>query len=251
MTEEKHHADIRYFCAPTGRYHARAAAAGGCERLLDGRSEADPLGIPARLFRNGSDQAAQERCDFVAADYAPTSYDKVVVEPVEWYAPERNDKTKEKLKANFHSRLVERLSTKYRVVDASEAGPGTLRVRSAITGTRPARWYLNLPAQAAQLALGGIGLFRPSAGGASEEMQIQDAVSGRPLVQVATFRNGKPWHVSGSYVPYDHARGAFTEASKLLTEVATTPDASRVAAAKTPDATQVAVAKLEVASAPR
>jgi hypothetical protein len=164
---------------------------------------------------------------FVAADYAPAAYDRVVVEPVEWYAPGRDDKTRNKLKADFHTRLVQSFATRYRVVDASEAGPGTLRVRSAITGTRPARWYLNVPAQAAQLALGGIGLFRPSSGGASQEMQIQDAVSGRPLVQVATFRNGKPWHVSGSYVPYDHARGAFTQASKLLVEVATQPDASR------------------------
>jgi hypothetical protein len=170
---------------------------------------------------------------FVAADYAPGAYDKVVVEPVEWLAPTRSDETKEKLKADFRSRLVRSFGTKYRVVDASEAGPGTLRIRSAITGTRPARWYLNVPAQAAQLALGGIGLFRPSSGGASEEMQIQDAVTGRPLVQVATFRNGKPWHVSGSYVPYDHARGAFTDASKLLMEVATAPEASRSGAPRT------------------
>lgn len=177
---------------------------------------------------------------FVAADYAPGAYDKVVVEPVEWLAAARSEETREKLKADFRTRLVRSFGTKYRVVDAAEAGPGTLRVRSAITGTRPARWYLNLPAQAAQVALGGIGLFRPSSGGASEEMQIQDAVTGRPLVQVATFRNGRPWHVSGSYVPYDHARGAFTEASKLLVEVATMPDASRTAAPR-----------IEVASAAR
>lgn len=170
---------------------------------------------------------------FVSSDYAPVAYDKVVVEPVEWYAPGRDDKTRNKLKADFHRRLVQSFATKYRIVDASEAGPGTLRVRSAITGTRPARWYLNVPAQAAQLALGGNGLFRPSSGGASQEMQIQDAVSGRPLVQVATFRNGKPWHVSGSYVPYDHARGAFTQASKLLVEIATSPDTSRAPATKT------------------
>jgi hypothetical protein len=76
---------------------------------------------------------------FVAADYAPGAYDKVVVEPVEWLAPTRSDETKEKLKADFRSRLVRSFGTKYRVVDASEAGPGTLRIRSAITGTRPGR----------------------------------------------------------------------------------------------------------------
>jgi hypothetical protein len=176
---------------------------------------------------------------YVAADYAPTNYTKVIVDPVEWYAPPRNEKTEARLSADFHERLVRSFSTKYEVVDAAKAAPGVLRVRSAITGTRPSRWYYNVPAQAVQLALGGIGLFRPSSGGASQEMQVQDAVTGRPLVQVATFRNGKPWHVSGSYVPYDHARGAFTEASKLLTVVTSQPQKSLAAAAP---ATQVASA---------
>lgn len=164
---------------------------------------------------------------YVAADYAPADYTKVIIDPVEWHAPSRDEKTKAKLSADFHERLVRSFSAKYEVVDTTQAAPDVLRVRSAITGTRPSRWYYNIPAQAAQLALGGIGLFRPSSGGASQEMQVQDAVTGRPLVQVATFRNGKPWHVSGSYVPYDHARGAFTDASKLLTEVTIRPDSSR------------------------
>lgn len=106
-----------------------------------------------------------------------------------------------------------------------------MRVRSAITGTRPARWYYNLPAQAAQVAVGGLGLFRPSSGGASEEMQVQDSVSGSPLIQIATFRNGKPWDVKGSYVPYDHARTSFTDASKLLAEIAAQPPGTEPIAA--------------------
>jgi hypothetical protein len=167
---------------------------------------------------------------YVAADYRPDAYAKIIVEPVEWYAPVRSDKVEAKLQANFEARLTKSLGAKYQVVDASQAGPGVLRVRSAITNTRPARWYLNLPAQAAQVALGGLGLFRPSSGGASEEMQVQDAVTGRPLVQVATFRNGKPWNVTGSYVPYDHARGAFTHASELLTKILSAPPV-KVAAA--------------------
>jgi len=164
---------------------------------------------------------------YVASDYAPAGYSKVIIEPVEWHARGRNEKMREKLKADFHQRLTRSLRAKYQIVDASQVGPDVLRVRSAITGTRPARWYYNVPVQAAQVALGGLGLFRPSSGGASQEMQVQDAVSGRPLVQVATFRNGKPWDVTGSYIPYDHARGAFTHASKLLTEVTSRPAASR------------------------
>ncbi|MBD8640263.1 DUF3313 family protein [Sphingomonas sp. CFBP 13733] len=76
---------------------------------------------------------------FVAADYAPGAYDKVVVETVEWLAPARSDDIKEKLKADFRTRLVRSFGTRYRVVDAGEAGPGTLRIRSAITGIRRSR----------------------------------------------------------------------------------------------------------------
>jgi hypothetical protein len=164
---------------------------------------------------------------YVASDYDPAAYTKVIIEPVEWQAKPRDEKTTAKLSAHFHERLVKNFSSKYQVVDAAQAAPGVLRVRSAITGTRPARWYYNVPAQAAQLALGGLGIFRPSSGGASQEMQVQDAITGRPLVQVASFRNGKPWHISGSYVPYDHARGAFSDASKLLTQITVSPESSR------------------------
>jgi hypothetical protein len=164
---------------------------------------------------------------FVAADYQPATYSKIIIDPVAWHAPQRSEQTKTELSADFRERLVKSFGAKYQVVDSTEAGPGVLRVRSAITGTRPARWYYNVPAQVAQLALGGIGLFRPASGGASQEMQVEDAVTGRPLVQVASFRNGKPWHVSGSYVPYDHARGAFSEASKLLTQITVDPESNR------------------------
>jgi hypothetical protein len=176
---------------------------------------------------------------YVAPDYAPANYTKVIIEPVAWLVRKRDDKASAKLSADFHERLVRSFSTKYQVVEAAEVGPGVLRVRSAITGARAARWYYNVPAQAAQLALGGLGLFRPSSGGASQEMQVQDALTGRPFVQVATFRNGKPWHISGSYVPYDHARGAFTEASKLLTDVTVAPDGSRIAPASAPQVASI------------
>ncbi|SOB79108.1 Protein of unknown function [Sphingomonas guangdongensis] len=168
---------------------------------------------------------------YVAPDYTASDYTKVIVDPVEWHAPARSDKVQARLIADFHERLVRSFGTRYEVVGADQAGPGVLRVRGAITGTRPSRWYYNVPAQVAQVALGGIGLFRPSAGGASQELQAQDAVTGRPLVKLATFRNGKPWHVSGSYVPYDHARGAFNDASKLLTALTSQPASNRVRAA--------------------
>ena len=188
---------------------------------------------------------------FVASDYEPGVYTKVIIDPVEWHARGRKEKTRAKLKADFHQRLTRKLGAKYQIVDASQAGPGVLRVRSAITGTRPARWYLNVPAQTAQLALGGFGMFRPSSGGASQEMQVQDAVSGRSLVQVATFRNGKPWNVAGSYVPYDHARGAFTQASELLTEITSTPRTGQMGtmASLKPDAYTTATIVMPVAGA--
>lgn len=95
--------------------------------------------------------------------------------------------------------------------------------RSAITGTRRTRWFVNGLIQAAQFAVGMIAPLAPLQGGASEELQIEDVATGQPLIRIATFHNGKPWNVKGAYVAYDHARGAFTRAAELTARVTPNP----------------------------
>ncbi|MEJ1975854.1 MAG: hypothetical protein WDN49_06850 [Acetobacteraceae bacterium] len=74
-----------------------------------------------------------------------------------------------------------------RVANAAQlSGASTRRIRAVIANTRRALWWVNVPAQAAQIAVGGFGgtgLFRPSASGASEEMEVIDARTAQPAVE--------------------------------------------------------------------
>ena len=165
------------------------------------------------------DDAIYVRPGFLSADYR-----RVIVEPVAWVpaknAPRRQPDTQAKLEAAFHKVLSKTLAERFVMVadpgPGRDPGPGVLRVRAAITNTRRALWWVNVPVQAAQIALGGTGLGRPSAGGASEEIEVCDARTNARLVEVATYNNGMPWNVVGSYVPFAHARRAFTLASELV-----------------------------------
>lgn len=166
----------------------------------------------------------QDDAIYLQPGFSAANYTKVIIEPTAWVlaknAPAREPETVARLQTSFHDDLIRRLSERFIVIPepgpGQDPGLGVLRVRSAITNTRRALWWVNVPAQAAQLALGGVGILRPSAGGASEEMQVQDARTGTPVVEIATYNNGQPWNVVGSYVAYNHARRAFLLASDLL-----------------------------------
>ena len=161
---------------------------------------------------------------YVKPGFAASAYKRVIIEPVAWVpskdSPQRDPETIAMLQASFRDSLAKELSERFTVVEEAapgqETGADVLRVRSAITNTRRALWWVNVPAQAAQVALGGIGILRPSAGGASEEIEARDAATGETVVAIATYNNGMPWNVVGSYVEYNHARRAFSIASELL-----------------------------------
>ncbi len=163
---------------------------------------------------------------YVKPGFSAANYSKVIIEPVVWMpdkdAPKRSADTQAMLQATFHDDLAKKLASRFTVIEdpapGQPTGPGVLRVRAAITNTRRALWWVNVPVQAAQIGLGGIGLFRPSAGGASEEMQVLDGQTREPVVQIGTYNNALPWNIVGSYVAYNHARRAFSLASDLLDE---------------------------------
>ncbi|MGC5799318.1 DUF3313 domain-containing protein [Sphingomonas sp. NFX23] len=166
-------------------------------------------------------QSRKNTALWVAPGIDLSRYDEVVVDIPEWHAAPRDAEIQSKLLNEFRGQLIAELATRYRVVD--RVGTNTLRIRSALTNVRRTRWYLNVPAQAASFALGGLGVFAPLQGGASEEMQVQAGKSGTVLIQMATYRNGKPWNVKGSYVAYDHARMAFKGAAGQLNRILESP----------------------------
>ena len=160
---------------------------------------------------------------YVKPGFSAAPYTQVIVEPVAWVpapgSPTRDDTTRATLQGNLHDALTRSLSERFTVVKDPGPGripqPGTLRVRSAITNTRRGLWWVNVPAQAAQIAVGGLGLLRPSAGGASEEIDVRDAGTNEELVAIATYNNGLPYNIAGSYLEYGHARRAFRIAAEL------------------------------------
>ncbi len=157
---------------------------------------------------------------WVSPTYRRDQHRQVVVEPVERYAPARDAEVEACLKHEFREALIRRLSLRYRIVGAPAANASTLPVRAAITNVRRTRWYINVPAQVATtVTFGAISLLAPLQGGASEEIQIEDANTGAVVAQLAAFRNGKPWNVKGSPVAYDHARMAFDDASERLDDM--------------------------------
>ncbi len=132
---------------------------------------------------------------YVKPGFSAANYSKVIIEPVEWVpspkSPDREPETRATLQGNFHDALTKSLSERFTVVPdpgpGRDPGPRVLRVRSAITNTRRALWWVNVPAQAAQIAVGSVGLLRPSAGGASEEIEVRDASTNQPIVAIATY----------------------------------------------------------------
>ena len=160
---------------------------------------------------------------YVKPGLAASNYTKVIVEPVVWMpapdTPVRNEKTKATLQCNLRDALTKSLGERFTVIEDPGAGcdlePGVLRVRSAITNTRRGLWWVNVPVQAAQVAVGAVGLLRPSAGSASEEIDVRDASTGEQLVATATYNNGLPYNITGSYLEYGHARRAFRITAEL------------------------------------
>lgn len=157
---------------------------------------------------------------WLSADYRPAQYDNVVLAPVTWLAPHRDEAVEQRLKEELGGSLRDVLSQRYRIVDPSRAGQRTLYVRAAITNTRRTRWFVNAPAQVVStLALGSLSILAPLQGGASVEIEVSGDANRVPVAQLSFYRNGKPWNFKGSYVAYDHARLAFREASKQLGDV--------------------------------
>lgn len=166
---------------------------------------------------------------FVDPGYEPGQYRAAFLDTVEWTpapdSPTRSPEVIAELTADFRKSLTEKLARSFVIVPkpapGSVAPAGVLRIRGAITNTRKANWWLNLPVQVLGVGLSVVGLPGlppPNPGGASEEMEALDAESGKRVVAVATYNNGMPWNILGYYQEFGHARRAFDIAAGLLHE---------------------------------
>lgn len=178
---------------------------------------------------------------YVAPQLAQAKYDKVIVAPVVWRpvkgAANLTPAQIDRMTAVFHADIVKALSPHYEVINDGDCGDcaGVIKVAAAITDLRRSQWYYNAVPMVVGLgaaAAGGMAppIPPPAPGGASEELLATDARTGAALVEVATYNNGMPWNFMGQWMPYGHARRAFTLSSKLLVTELTKANAQIAAA---------------------
>ena len=129
-------------------------------------------------------------------------YNKFIVDPVLiHFAPQANgvgmDPVELAVLTGFARKtFIKKLSTSFQVV--SSPGPGTLRLRTAITGIVETTPMLNIhPA----MKLSGAGL-----GGASGEGEVLDSLTGRRIIAVADSRMGDRISLGAGLSKLGHAK---------------------------------------------
>lgn len=177
---------------------------------------------------------------YVAPGLQPGAYRYAVIAPVLWHpvnkAPVLKPEIQARMTEAFESELRKTLGEDFKILPASplvtapsgpfSAGnfpPGTLRISAAITNLRRSKWYYNALPIVAGFAAGAAGgglppIPPPAPGGASEELLATDAMTGAPVLAIATYNNGMPWNMVGQWLPYAHARRAFHLAALLMKE---------------------------------
>ena len=129
-------------------------------------------------------------------------YNKFIVDPVLiHFAPQAdgiglNPAELADLTVFARNTLIKKLSKNFRVV--SSAGPGTLRLRAAITGIKETTPMLNIhPA----MKLTGMGL-----GGAAAEAEVLDSVTGKRIIAAADSRMGDRVAFKAGLSKFGHAK---------------------------------------------
>lgn len=157
--------------------------------------------------------------DPLPAKELTTPYTKFLVDEIAYVpaesAPKKFDPVKlEKLKTKYKASLMKAFDDD-QLEYATEAGPGVMRVRAAITDFKGANVWVNA------LALPVIGPV--TAGGASTEAEVVDSVTGEPLVALATHSNGTPFlgGPQNYLAQYGHARSAVSRHAKKLHKLST------------------------------
>lgn len=168
------------------------------------------------LKPGGEDEASlvywNETADF-------TAYDKVMVEPVTvWLAPESDLKDvsteeRQQLVNEFHAAMVKKLGEDFEIVD--EPGPGTMRVRIALTDadqSEPALDTVSTYIPQVRLLQSAVTMGSDTAGfvgEASAEGEVRDSETGTLLAAGVDRRAGTKAIGDGSFDSWGDTRRAF------------------------------------------
>ncbi len=140
-------------------------------------------------------------------DYKKFLIDPVVIAyHVGAYDDEVPEERIDQIADEFRRQAIKAIADKYEVVDS--AGPGVLRIRSALTDLVPSKPLLN----AYWLTkMTGLGL-----GGAAMEAEFIDSVSGEVIVAVIAASKGNPFDWLGGMVQWKYTRDVLNSWARLL-----------------------------------
>lgn len=153
------------------------------------------------------------------ADFDPMAYRAVAIDPTQIQIEGLSEEDKAQLSAAFHDALVERIGGQLPVVDA--AGPGVLRVRTAIVSARKANIAVNVVTSLLATPL--------SRGGVAAEAEIIDGGTGKRIAALSWARRGAKLTQPGlSYTRLGEARaGLRVFAARLAALFVADPKAKR------------------------
>jgi hypothetical protein len=206
---------------------ALAAALSGCARTQQTRNVKATgfLGDYSQLQPGGAFEA-QYRYVNPRAQFA--AYDKVMIDPVMiWQDPNAKPsrvtlEDREQLAIALEGALRKELSAEYKIV--GQPGPGTMRLRAALSGVRPSRPILDtvttvlpygLLTSFAKRLLTGTPSF---VGKTAVEAEIVDSVSGERLMAAVDERAGRKLAVVGKFKKWEDAQSAFEYWAQRLRE---------------------------------
>lgn len=148
------------------------------------------------------DSSDSRRLVYERVGWKEVNYTSVLIEPtaVRLSTEDQKKVTPKEisdLAAYSEAALRKALETKFQLV--ADAKPGTLRVRSALTGVDPSSPTVNV--------LTGIVFWPVDNGGVSMEYDVRDTVSAEQVAALVGFSNGTPLQVFSSFSRFGHARG--------------------------------------------
>ncbi len=154
-----------------------------------------------------SDSLIEQRAP---AGFDPAAYRAVLIEPTVIEIESLSDDDKAKLSAAFRDALIERVNGRLPVVET--AGPGVLRVRTAIISARRA----NVPINVVTSLL----LTSVSRGGVAAEAEVVDGGTGRRIAALSWARRGAKITQPGlSYTSLGEARSGLRAFAARLADL--------------------------------
>ncbi len=148
--------------------------------------------------------------DYVDMD----QYSKLLIAPVQLFLDEDaenksiNAEEATQLADYFYDQLAEELGGRYEIVE--DPAEDVMLIRTAITGVKPNKIYLNLHWSTTLLGAG--------IGGASLEAELVDSLNGEQIVALIDARKGKSYKYHKGLTKWGHTKSVLDLWARMLVE---------------------------------